>query len=410
MLDRSSIISYLASYVPPKQVLDSITESRIQLYSSGADRYFNQPVGVVRYRRPFIISVKTDQSCVTYVPTNLCADQVFHIWKLAQSVGLVPSSVKVLPAPPVINDIYSVAVNQLSEMLAKVADTMLPDSVIVIGYPELYMRYLRSRYLMQNYGYDLAFVYNLHREMDLSYHERVQPFLRPHVATSLVDRFDLRLQIEREIWRIHLPEKIFEGMYQSVRDNIILAGPFRAMQTRYTGLNNFVISRPWGRDMSYALCKRLVAIAHKRVYFWGGAGFLEKDAKLEDLLIPTSVTSREGTYEYSPNEMGDLVQARHGKVYNVNSHLDESSDFLIDLVRQGFSAVEMELFGILKACDEAGDESPLAILYSMDTPLGHMGLMDTYYNPEKLGTIIARSPGAEDLCIAAIFDRIYQQS
>ncbi|MBF0542791.1 MAG: hypothetical protein HQM08_00035 [Candidatus Riflebacteria bacterium] len=85
----------------------------------------------------------------------------------------------------------------------------------------------------------------------------------------------------------------------------------------------------------------------RKIFFFGSCGALASDSQIGEVIVPKEVSDLSGTFTLSENVAKKpewaRVQLKTGKVFSVFSPLQETNDFLGNLRKNGFDAVDVEL-------------------------------------------------------------------
>lgn len=168
-------------------------------------------------------------------------------------------------------------------------------------------------------------------------------------------------------------------------------GVFRGYRLDVNGRTLTLLCRGWGRDMTYAMTSRLLEhTTPDSVLFMGGCGAVHPELELNEFVVPDAVDAP-GEPEiaidnaYLHDEwVREVVDGRslRGTAYNVNSPVDETTDYMLELREADKRCVSMENYGVAKAL-ESTDVPFGVLLFVMDCPLRGIDLGSTNYDPQK---------------------------
>jgi len=161
------------------------------------------------------------------------------------------------------------------------------------------------------------------------------------------------------------------------------AGILRGYKINIDNRELTLISRPWGKDMAFLITQKLIEYNKiSKILYLGGCGFINDNWKINDLFAPQCVSSvGEKKLDIKNVFLSDFDEDfLKGDLFNVESPVDESFKCLKKIKKAGYSAIEMETYGIKKALENNQKVKFGTLLYGMDLPLNGLDLGKTVYN------------------------------
>lgn len=314
------------------------------------------------------------------VPSELMAQQVRKVHETIARADRYDFTVtRELPEPA--ESIYEATESLLGEAIDEWYRALEPTGHVVFCRPEeLLVELLRDRldrgeaFLDEYIESSSRYVRRID-DPDVSWADAHEPRSRTH------PKFD---RVEQMV------ETINERASVEVKTATAKAGVFRGYRLTVDGQQFTLLSRGWGRDMTYAMASRLLAhTSPESVLFTGGCGAVQPTLQLNDFVVPEAVRAPgeppiefDNAYADDPwveRAIGDATV--RGTSHNVDSPTDETVARMSSLREDDVQCVSMENYGIAKAL--RGTDVPFGVLlFVMDCPLRGVDLGNTNYDPQ----------------------------
>lgn len=366
--------NYFYGYMTTRELAKELDEVVIRPYTSKRDQY-------IYYRNHHMRAYVEGNTKVVEVSGALLAKQIVSVHRILKNSDRIGDIDIYLEID--IENIYHSTGKIFDDRLKRFYERLQPEGEVVITRPEEFLSDVYTDVLMRSEDFTDKFLNASKR-----YLNRIDD---PTLTWE---------DVHREVGTVHpkfsqidkLAESICEHPRLDLSVEQTLNGAVRGYKLSFDGRYLTLLSRGWGRDMSYHIVSALVdEYDIKRVLFNGGAGGVRGDLAINDLIAPTTV--RTGGAERNIDNLFAIdsdgnTPFSDGIAYNVDCPSVETVEFMESLYDEGITCVSMENYGIIRALE--GTDVPLGILlYLMDLPLEGKDLSKTNYDTEFKKKIVA---------------------
>lgn len=320
---------------------------------------------------------------VLEVPSCLLAEQVYKVHDALWDDSLDVSVDSRLRAEG--TDRYDRTRSLMGDDVRAFYETLQPEGTVVLCRPEEFLSDLLSRVLGHDEDYNERFVNSSSKYLrriddeSLTWSDAYESADGPH--PKFADIHEMVDVIRSQV-----------GLSVTMAER--LSGVLRGYKLSIAGQTFTLLCRGWGRDMAHVMVSELVRnYPVSRVLFTGGCGALQSGTELNELVVPTSVTApgepRLGVENCYLDDADFRAEAGFAPVdlFNVDSPVDETVEYMTRLAREEYAAVEMEVYGIAKALEDT-DVPFGALLFVMDLPMEGLDLGKTNYDPEMKAKLV----------------------
>ena len=365
---------YFYGYTTTRELVKELAEVVVRPYTSKRNRY-------IYYRNHHMRSYVEGDTKVVEVSGALLAKQMVNVHRILESSGRIEDIDISLEVD--VENIYDSTAKIFDNRLDRFYDRLQPEGDVVITRPEEFLSDIYTEVLSRSESFTDKFLnsskwyINRIDDSTLTWDDVYEPAGAVHPKFSQMEQ---------------LTEAICEHPHLDLSAEEVLNGAVRGYKLSLDGRPVTLLSRGWGRDMSYHVVSALVdEYDVDRVLFNGGAGGIHGDLVINDLIAPTTVRT-----DYAEREINNLFAIdsegntpfSDGLAYNVDCPSVETDAYMESLHNEGVTCVSMESYGIIKALE--GTDVPLGILlYVMDLPLEGKDLSQTNYDTEFKKKIVA---------------------
>jgi purine-nucleoside phosphorylase len=358
---------YFYGYTTTRELVKELAEVVVRPYASDRDRY-------IYYRNHHMRSYVEGDTKVVEVSGALLAKQIVNVHRILESTGRIEDIEIKLEVD--IENIYDSTGKIFGDRLDRFYDRLQPEGDVVITRPEEFLSDIYTEVLSRSESFTDKFLntskwyINRINDPKLTWEDVYEQSGDVHPKFSQMEQ---------------LTEAICEHPLLDLSAEEVLNGAVRGYKLTLDGRYITLLSRGWGRDMSYHVLSVLVdEYDVDRVLFNGGAGGIRGDLAINDLIAPSTVRTDSGEREINnlfAIDSGGSTPFSDGLAYNVDCPSVETDEYMRSLYKKGITCVSMESYGIIKALE--GTDVPLGILlYLMDLPLEGKDLSKTNYDTE----------------------------
>lgn len=368
---------YFYGYTTSKSLVSNLDRVVVRPVTSDRSEY-------IYYRNHHIRAWVDGRTKFVEVPGTLLGEQICKVHQILEANGhLSDVDVEYRIDTP---GLYETTRALIGDEVRSFYETLQPEGDVIITRPEEFLSDLLTKVLGYEADYVERFLKSSRKYLERVDDERIAWDDTYESADGGHPKFEETPQ---------LVEKIREQTGQRIVRAEALGGVLRGYKLTIDDRSFTLLCRGWGRDMSHLVVSELVENYDvDSVVFDGGCGALQSGFSMNDFVVPTAVSAPdEERIEFDNTFLADEQFTEHaphaaGELYNVDSPADETVEYMSSLVRDGYVAVEMEVYGIAKAMRDA--DVPFGVLlFVMDLPMEGIDLGQTNYDVETKRKIVA---------------------
>jgi len=403
--------NYLESLLPREPYLSKIqnVEIIISPFINHGNKFryidFENPINAHQFKPKYYLN--SNNSLICYCATITIAKHVQKAWNL-YSINFKPLKTKIKMNKKYLKtntyDLYSPLIDIL------LVNKPIHERVIM-GKIESINAFLKMLIIKNDLNFSIPKLKNLYIELEK--HRLKHNLLTVQNSQIFTDYLGKKNYEKLKLYfNINTTNSIWVGNYLGIEN------------VTYKNKKFTIINLPWGQDLAFAITKKLLIKSKKirKFIIVGGAGSVEDNLNVDDILIANSVQNEEGEkIEFNNQFLRILPTGKNitsptglfskkiggGRFLCVNSSLGHKKNFSQTNKNNGIKGFDMESYGILKAIKETKPKTKIFMIhYIMDLPLKGLELGATYYNKNFLNKLLSNFNRGKYFCFDFIFELI----